>query len=136
MEESKQMAEHYAISYVVENALRLLIRETLSEQDEEWLQNLIPTDVMDRANKHRKEEEESGIEPNEEILTYLDFGDLISIPHNNKKLFDGISDMNKAISKLYTLKQSRNMITHGRFINDREAERIRLVVEDWTKIVY
>ena len=44
--------------------------------------------------------------------------------------------MNKAMSKLYTLKQSRNMIAHARPIDEREAERIRLAVEDWTKIVY
>ena len=133
---SKAMAEHYAISYIVENALRLLIRETLSEQNEKWLQDLIPPDVLSRAQKHRKEEEEFGIEPNDDILTYLDFGDLITILRDNKKLFENISDINKAISKLYTLKQSRNMIAHGREINERESERIRLAVEDWMRIAY
>ena len=133
---SKKMAEHYAISYIVENSLRVLIRDTLSESDPSWLENLIPDEMLERAKKHRKEEEEFGIEPNEDILTYLDFGDLIVVLQSNKRLFENISDINKAISKLYTMKQSRNMIAHGRDIDKREEERIRLAVEDWTKIAY
>ena len=133
--EAKKMSNFYIVYYCMENSIRQLIEQVLSEKDSNWWNNMIPEDVKTRALKHRQEEEDLGMETSDELLEYTEFGDLITILEKNAKHFDIINNMRSAKSKLIGFIKSRNIVAHCRMLSDDERDRFELIVKDWLRIV-
>ena len=118
----------------MENSIRTIINQVLSEFNSNWWEEMIPDDIRKRASDHRKEEEDLGMETSDDLLEYTEFGDLIIILEKCSKHFDMINNIRSAKSKLIGFIKSRNIVAHCRTMSKDEQDRFELLVKDWLRI--
>lgn len=132
--QSEKMAEYYKIYFSMENSIRQMIKTVLLEKyGFDWLKK-IPPKIHEKALSFKKEEEEAGMEVSQEILEYMDFGDLITILESNKREFDNIGNMTQAKHLLSSFIKSRNMIAHCRLLTEDEQTRFFTLVKTWLRM--
>lgn len=67
---------------------------------------------------------------------YTDFGDLIAISRRNWSAFEDLfPDQNWVTNRLTELEASRNVVAHNNVLDERELQRIRMYLQDWTRQV-
>lgn len=72
----------------------------------------------------------------EHEVFYTDFGDLKTLITNNYSDFDDLfPDQNWITTRLDELEASRNIIAHSNVLDEREAGRLRLYLQDWIRQV-
>lgn len=129
----------YLALFCLENAIRELVAERLSENHgSDWWETCAPAGVRNKAAERKEKEGKSrwhaqrGAHP----INYTDFGDLKSLIANNWAGFeDLLPDLNWVNSRLDELEASRNIIAHSNVLEQREIDRMRLYLEDWTRQV-
>jgi hypothetical protein len=135
-DESEAMAVHYSIFYCLENSIRKLISDRLSEEHGvDWWEKLdiVPQNVAKNCKDNRNKEVQSGITPRSEaMIDYSNFGELGEILRSNSSVFsDTFRDLgavNRILSSLNTL---RAPIAHCKSLAEDEVVRLHLALRDW-----
>jgi hypothetical protein len=132
--EAEEMAEHYAIFYCLENSIRELIRDRLSEEfGSNWWEEAVPEAVKGNAAKNRKREASAAVTPrSNESIDYISFGELGEIIKSNwdvfGDMFRDIQGLEKVLGYLNTL---RAPIAHCNLLAEDEVVRLELSLKDW-----
>lgn len=129
----------YLAFFCLENGVRDLVRERLAENHgADWWDSCAPTGIQTKVAQRREKEGASRwhARRGEHPIHYTDFGDLKSLITSNWADFeDLLPDQNWVTSRLDELEVSRNIIAHSNTLPDREVDRIRLYLDDWTRQV-
>jgi hypothetical protein len=135
-EESEAMAAHYSIFYCLENNIRSLIDERLTDAFGEnwWNENgVVPAAVAKNCEENRKRERETGVTPrSDNMLDYTTFGELGDILRQNWDYFGGTFRDQKAVNRiLHSLNTLRGPIAHCKALAEDEVLRLHLALRDW-----
>lgn len=130
------MARWYVLFYLLENDVRSLIRDTLSEQAPDWWEKLAPEGVRKAVEENRKKEIETGVQfRSDDPLEYTTFGQLGDIIRANYSAFGGILNSEKAMGRIFNvLNALRGPIAHCGYLAPDEVDRLRLSVNDWFRL--
>ena len=135
-DEATSMATNYVIFYCLENSIRELIVERLSdpkEYGEEWWAKAVPQSVQDNARTNRRKEIASGVTPRSaDLIDYSSFGELGEIIKANWEIFgDTFRDVRAVEKVLGTLNTLRAPIAHCKALAEDEVLRLHLGLRDW-----
>lgn len=136
--QAKKMAEYYEIFFCLENSIRDLISDVLSEQaGQSWWDSCVAQQVQQEVAKRIKREKSEGVSTrSEDPLHYTNFGELAEIIVGNWKYFDDIladrTATTRIISKLNTL---RAPIAHCCELPPDEVDRLKLSMKDWFRLM-
>jgi len=137
LQEAQRMADFYVIYYALENSVRRLISERLSEKHgPAWWKDTVPEGVRNEVAKKQKDEMDSIMSiRSEDPLAYTNFGELISIFDANWKDFSDTLRSQKAMQLILAqFNRIRNTVAHSCELNDDEISRFKLSVKDWFRI--
>ena len=137
LQKAKKMADFYVLYYSLENSVRKLITDVLSEKHgTEWWEEKVPSGVKEHVKKLQKEERDTAMSiRSEDNLAYTSFGELIDIFCANWDDFAEILRSKKAVQDtLSQFSNIRNVIAHSCELNDDEILRFKLLVKDWLRI--
>lgn len=134
--EAATMAKNYAIFYCLENSIRELIINRLSDPQEfglDWWKNSVPQSVKDSAEKNRQKERSTGITPrSNDPIDYTNFGELGEIIKANWEIFGDTFDDIRAVERvLGNLNTLRAPIAHCKALAEDEVLRLHLGLRDW-----
>ncbi|MES2497844.1 MAG: Swt1 family HEPN domain-containing protein [Pseudomonadota bacterium] len=132
--EAAEMSAHYRVFYCLENSIRSLISEVLSEKHGiDWWTATVPENVRTHVAATQKKEVESGIAiRSQEPIDYTTFGELGEIIKTNWGHFVDIFQNIKALEKVIaTLNVLRGPIAHCKPLAEDEVVRLHLSVRDW-----
>lgn len=135
-DEAASMATNYVIFYCLENSIRELIVERLSdpkEFGEEWWEEAVPKSVRENAKNNRNKEIASGVTPRSaDLIDYSTFGELGEIIKANWDIFgDTFRDVRAVEKVLGTLNTLRAPIAHCKALAEDEVMRLHLGLRDW-----
>jgi hypothetical protein len=132
--EAAEMSAHYRVFYCLENSIRSLITEVLSEKHGDgWWVATVPESVKTHVAATQKKEADSGIAiRSQEPIDYTTFGELGEIIKSNWSEFTDIFQNIKALEKVIaTLNVLRGPIAHCKPLAEDEIVRLHLSVRDW-----
>ena len=132
--EASDMSAHYRVFYCLENSIRSLITEVLSEKHGvDWWKAKVPDNVKNHVAGTQKKELESGIAVrSQDPIDYTTFGELGEIIKSNWSDFTDIFQDIKALEKVIaTLNVLRGPIAHCKLLAEDEVVRLHLSVRDW-----
>lgn len=135
-DEAASMATNYVIFYCLENSIRELIVERLSdpnEYGEGWWAKAVPQSVQDNAKTNRRKEIASGVTPRSaDLIDYSSFGELGEIIKANWDIFGETFRDVRAVEKvLGNLNTLRAPIAHCKALAEDEVLRLHLGLRDW-----
>ena len=129
----------YLAFFCIENSVREIVLDRLSENHgSAWWESSVSSAIKGRVSSRQDQEgvKRWHIRRGEHEIYYTDFGDLRSIIQSNWKDFEDLfPDQNWVTSRLDELEASRNIIAHSNVLDQREIDRIRLYLQDWTRQV-
>jgi len=136
---ASRMSSVYIVFFCLENAVRELIQDRLSERRGiSWWVDAIPTKIQDHV-KGLKEKEEINryhAQRSSSLIGYTTFGNLSQIITNNWNDFsDLFPDQHWINSRFKDLEMSRNIIMHTGLLPEIEIERIESIARDWIRQV-
>lgn len=134
---AKKMADFYVLYFSLENSVRKLITDVLSEKHgAEWWEKKVPSGVKDNVKRLQKDERDTAMSiRSEENLAYTNFGELIDIFCSNWNDFAELLRSRKAVQDtLSQFNNIRNVIAHSCELNDDEILRFKLLIKDWLRI--
>ncbi len=137
LKKARKMADFYVLYFSLENSVRKLIKDVLTEKyGEDWWKNKVPKGVQDNVEDVKKDEKDSAMSiRSDDPLDYTNFGELIGIFSANWQDFSGILRSQKAVQDtLSPLNKIRNIIAHSCELNDDEILRFKLLIKDWLRI--
>ena len=137
LQKAKKMADFYILYFSLENSVRKLITDVLSEKHgTEWWDKQVPDGVKTNVKKLQKEELQTAMTiRSDDKLAYTNFGELIDIFCHNWGDFDEILRSQKAVrDTLSQFNNIRNVIAHSCELSGDEIQRFKLVVNDWLRI--
>ena len=132
--EAVEMSANYRVFYCLENSIRLLISDILSEKHgAEWWTTKVPDQVRTHVAATQKKERESGIAVrSQDAIDYTTFGELGEIIKSNWSDFSDVFQDIKALEKVIsTLNVLRGPIAHCKPLAEDEVVRLHLSVRDW-----
>jgi hypothetical protein len=132
------MAEYYKIFYMLENDLRNLIDEVLSEaHGREWWDTKAPGSAKEECKLNQQREAEAAVTArSENPLDYVTFGQLGEIIRSNWALFGGVLSNQKALGRvMFALNLLRGPIAHCGLLAEDEVDRLMLTVKDWFRLL-
>lgn len=134
--EAEAMAAHYAIFYCLENSIRKLIDERLTEAfGADWwgASDVVPPNVVKDCADNRKREIGTGVTPrSENMIDYTTFGQLGEIIRDNYDYFGGTFRDKGAVTRiLHSLNTLRGPIAHCKTLAEDEVLRLHLAMCDW-----
>lgn len=128
------MAEHYKLFYMLENDIRRLIDDTLTEENKgpDWWDKYAPESAKTEYKANLQREREAGVTlRSDSPLDYVTFGQLGEIIRSNYTLFGGILSNQKALGRvMFSLNNLRGPIAHCGLLAEDEIERLKLTVKD------
>lgn len=138
-ENAIMMAEHYKLFYMLENDIRRLIDDTLTEENKapDWWEKYAPDTAKAEYKSNLQREQEAGFTPrSDNPLDYVTFGQLGDIIRSNYALFGGILSNQKAMGRvMYSLNNLRGPIAHCGVLAEDEVDRLKLTVKDWFRLL-
>jgi hypothetical protein len=137
LRKAKKMADFYVLYFTMENSVRKLIADVLSEKHgADWWEKQVPKGVKDDVKKLQEEERNTAVSiRSEDNLAYTNFGELIDIFCSNWSDFQEILRSKKAMQDtLSQFNSIRNVIAHSCELNDDEILRFKLLIKDWLRI--
>ncbi len=137
LQEARKMADFYSLYYSLENSIRRLISERLSEKHgANWWKDKVPDGVQKEVEKKQKDERDTTMSiRSEDPLTYTNFGELISIFDQNWSDFSDTLRSQKAMQTILSqFNKIRNVVAHSCALNEDEITRFKLLVKDWFRI--
>jgi hypothetical protein len=137
--EASSMAVHYEAFYCLEQSIRKIITETLSEAEpgDWWASGRIPSDIVNATEGLIQKEIDGGItRRSEEPIDYTTFGQLAVIINTNWDVFGAIFTSRRAVEKVMaSLNMLRGPIAHCSPMTEDEIDRLALTVKDWFRIM-
>ena len=137
LQEARKMADFYALYYSLENSIRRLISERLSERHgASWWKHKVPPGVQKNVEDKQREERDTTMSiRSEDPLDYTNFGELIDIFNANWADFsDTIRSLKATQTILSQFNKIRNVVAHSCALNEDEITRFKLSVKDWFRI--
>jgi len=137
LQEARKMADFYAIYYALENSIRRLVAERLSEKHgANWWKDKVPPGVQKNVEDKQKEERDTTMSiRSEDPLDYTNFGELIDIFNANWADFSDTLRSPKAMQTILSqFNKIRNVVAHSCALNEDEITRFKLLVKDWFRI--
>jgi hypothetical protein len=137
-DDAEAMSHFYKLFYMLENDIRKLIDETLTEAfGSDWWDEHVPTIVKDECAANQKREAEYGVTSrSDNNLDYISFGQLGDIIRANYALFGGMISNQKAMGRVMSaLNNLRGPIAHCGILADDEIDRLKLTVKDWFRLL-
>jgi hypothetical protein len=138
-ENALMMAEHYKLFYMLENDIRRLIDDTLTEDNKgsDWWDKYAPDSAKLEYKGNLQREQEAGFTPrSDNPLDYVTFGQLGDIIRANYALFGGILSNQKAMGRvMFSLNNLRGPIAHCGLLAEDEIDRLKLTVKDWFRLL-
>jgi hypothetical protein len=134
---ARRMADFYVLYFALENSVRRLVTEVLSEKyGSEWWGKAIPEGVRKAVEQKKKEELETAMSiRSDDPLAYTNFGELIDIFNTNWDEFAEVLRSKRAVQDtLSQFNKIRNIIAHSCELNDDEIARFTLLIRDWIRI--
>lgn len=136
---ANQMSSIYIVFYCLENSVRELITERLSERKGvDWWEVCVPKKIKDAVNKLKLQEEKNRYHTQRSTssIGYTMFGNLAQIITNQWEDFSDLFPTQAWISSRFTdLEMSRNIIMHTGLVPQIEIERIESISRDWIRQV-
>ena len=133
------MAEHYKLFYMLENDIRRLIDDTISEDNKgpDWWDKYAPDTAKSEYKSNLQREQDAGFTPrSDNPLDYVTFGQLGDIIRANYGLFGGILSNQKAMGRvMFSLNNLRGPIAHCGVLAEDEVDRLKLTVKDWFRLL-
>ena len=137
--DANKMSSVYMSFFCIENAIRELISDRLSERKGlDWWEKSVPEKVKKSVQKLiQKEEKNKYHTPRSTTnIGYTMFGNLGDIIiYNWDDFSDLFPDQAWISSRFNDLEMSRNIIMHTGILPDIEIERIQSIVRDWLRQV-
>jgi len=135
-ENAEKMAKSYVLFYSLENSIRDLIADVLSEKHgEEWWnkQGVVPEVVCKSAEVNQKKESATGVTlRSDRLIDYTNFGELGEIIKANWDDFTSIFRDKRAVERiLANLNTLRASIAHCTALAEDEEVRLHLSLRDW-----
>jgi len=135
-EEAERMAKNYVLFYSLENSIRDLIVDVLSEKHgEDWWSEtgVVPEVVSKSAEGNQKKESGTGVTVrSDRLIDYTNFGELGEIIKSNWEDFGSILRDKRAVEKiLANLNTLRASIAHCTALAPDEEVRLHLSLRDW-----
>jgi len=137
LQEARKMADFYALYYSLENSIRRLIAERLSEKHgPTWWKDKVPEGVQKEVEKKQKDERDTAMSiRSDDPLDYTHFGELIDIFNANWADFADTLRSPKAMQQILSqFNKIRNVVAHSCALNEDEITRFKLLVKDWFRI--
>ena len=137
LNKAKKMADFYILYFSLENSVRKLITDVLSEKyGSNWWNDKVPQGVKDKVIEIQEKEKDSAMSiRSDNSLDYTNFGELINIFDYNWVDFSNILRSKKSVQEtLSPLNKIRNVIAHSCELNDDEILRFKLLIKDWLRI--
>jgi len=137
LKKARKMADFYVLYFSLENSVRKLIKDVLSERyGENWWEAKVPQGVKINVIDIQKKEKDSSMSiRSDDPLDYTNFGELIDIFCANWQDFSDILRSQKSVQEtLSPLNRIRNIIAHSCELNDDEILRFKLLIKDWLRI--
>lgn len=137
LKRAKKMADFYILYFSLENSVRKLINDVLTEKyGAKWWNTKVPLGVKENVIKIQKDEKDSAMSiRSDALLDYTNLGELIDIFCMNWSDFSEILRSKKAVQEALTpLNKIRNVIAHSCELNDDEILRFKLSIKDWLRI--
>lgn len=139
-EEAARMSELYEVFYCLENSIRRLVSNTLSEvEGAEWWQSdrVDESRVRKPAGDRRQKEIDNGITPrSDRLIDYTTFGELAQLITDNWDIFDPLFTSKKAVSNITNqLNLMRGPIAHCNPTDELEQDRLSIIVKSWFKLM-
>jgi hypothetical protein len=134
---ARRMADFYVLYFAMENGVRRLLTEVLSEKyGSEWWTKAVPEGVRKSVEQKQKEELETAMSiRSDDPLAYTNFGELIDIFNANWDEFAEVLRSRRAVQDtLSQFNKIRNIIAHSCELNDDEIARFALLIRDWIRI--
>jgi hypothetical protein len=134
---AERMADFYVLYFALENSVRRLVTEVLSEKyGSEWWTKAVPEGVRTEVAKKQKEELDTAMTiRSSDPLAYTNFGELISIFNANWDEFSEVLRSQRSVQDtLSQFNKIRNIIAHSCDLDDQEVQRLKLLVNDWIRI--
>lgn len=129
----------YMAFFCLENSVREVVMERLAEaHGPSWWDTCAAVRLKEKvATRQEKEQRDRWhARRGEHEVFYTDFGDLKTLITNNYSDFDDLfPDQNWITTRLDELEASRNIIAHSNVLDEREAGRLRLYLQDWIRQV-
>ncbi len=137
--EADGMATVYAAFYCIENSVRELIDDRLTERHgASWWSTHASPRIKKDADKLKAEEEKNKyhVPRASAMIGYTTFGNLAQLILNNWQDFSDLFPNQPWVSsRLNDLEISRNVIMHTGLLPDLEIDRIESIARDWVKQV-
>jgi len=137
LRKARKMADFYVLYYSLENSVRKLITDVLSEKyGIDWWEKKVPSGVKENVKKLQEKERDTAVSiRSEDNLSYATFGELIDIFNHNWNDFADILRSRKAVQDtLSKFSNVRNVVAHSCELNDDEIIRFKLLIKDWLRI--
>lgn len=137
--DAEKMASVYAIFYCLENSVRELISDRLSERyGAGWWDIKVSPKIKTAAEglKQKEEKNKYHVARSSHMIGYTLFGNLAQIIISDWEDFsDLFPDQHWVSSRLNDLELSRNVIMHTSTLPEIEVERIESIARDWIRQV-
>ena len=133
-DEASNMAVHYTVFYCLENSIRELISERLTDEyGENWWDTNVPDFVKNNAKRNKDKEDSTGITPRSvDLIDYSNFGELGEIIKANWDIFGDTFNDIKAVERILgNLNTLRAPIAHCKALAEDEILRLHLGLRDW-----
>ncbi len=138
--EAEKMASVYAMFYCLENSVRELISDRLSERHGAgwWSSSCVSPKIRKDAETLKAKEEKNKYHTprSSTMIGYTTFGNLSALIINNWQDFsDLFPDQHWVSSRLNDVELSRNIIMHTGLLPELEVDRIQSITRDWIRQV-
>lgn len=138
--DAARMSELYEIFYCLENSMRRMVSNTLTEAEgvEWWLSERVDLErIRKPCTDRRTKEVNSGITPrSEDMIDYTTFGELSQLITDNWDIFDPLFTSKTAVSNITNqLNLMRGPIAHCNPTDELEHERLSIIVRSWFKLM-
>lgn len=137
-DDAEAMSEFYKLFYMLENDIRKLIDDTITEtHGSDWWDEHSPNSAKEECKANQQREAEFGVTSrSDRELDYISFGQLGEIIRHNWNLFGGIVSNQKALGRvMHALNNLRGPIAHCGLLADDEVDRLKLAVKDWFRLL-
>ena len=134
---AERMADFYILYFALENSVRRLITEVLTEKyGSEWWSKAVPEGVRTEVAKKQREELDTAMTVrSNDPLAYTSFGELISVFNANWDEFSEVLRSQRSVQDtLSQFNKIRNIIAHSCDLDEQEVQRLKLLVNDWIRI--
>jgi Swt1-like HEPN len=135
-----ESAEIYKLFFVFENFLRDFVLDSLSDVEKENWWNRVPKDVQSEVEKHEETEEQKqwmalNSRSKLALTTLPQLIRIIDDSANWSDIFKVIVRDKLLLQEARSISHVRNTICHMSPVSDEEAERVKLVMRDWFRVI-